>query len=1459
MRRYLLLLVLLFPLHAFSQDFSLPINGTHCGPQENGWTSCAVTLTYDVDHGEHNFSVEDTDYGTHYYFEDKNGNAIAGCESRSSKGETSFWGDWTPDCDYSITADGEYELHAYIEDGTIKEVHSWHFTVKKKKPDLVVSSLSLSNLTLEAGDAATVYYTIKNQGQVSTGSGSQHCVYWSTDTVITQGDSCLDEDSQFSIGAGSTNSETTYVSIPNSAEAGTYYLGVYADYNLKIDESVENNNSDLVEVVVTAKQEITNVYWEAPLQRLAGDSVGMFADVIGFDEGTTITFRIYEDDIVGDDPIQSIVTTIKSDATSDKLYAQATWNAVYTDDASGDPEYYFDAVISGISSSSGTGDSDLLTVLKADVPDIDFTAIEQGAILQFTPLPIVGENTNIKVGIKNNSTVPINSAFSVTLTDTTENVEIYTWNISSLTAKETLTLTVPEEAYSASHCPNYCFVTKGNHRLKVSISAPNVENELASNNVFESSVDVNLLGSTTSYLTVISHGYTFSGTLEDWPSDMAEAIQNRSMNLVGNTQIWTFNPSSGSLTETGELLEGAKHHIVVHNWAELSNNLSAGYSEASSQSLMGAIAQLQLNVSIDSFDFIHLIGHSRGTVVNSELAQRLLSADMPVTQMTTLDPHDWGLIDRIYSDFDVNPELNDNGVVNWQGITWLDNYWQTSDLLLTGRHISGSSSKKLYEMGHSDVHEMYYGTIDLFSDTVESTWYHFNAIERREHGYNLSDIGGLKNLRNSDNYLFDNQFSAEGQSTNTFDWFNLGHGIVNGNLNRTTYGLTENTEHKPGFELVDTGETKATRVVSASGDTQLYLENSAKPVVINPFYIPKQVSEISVEVCNASVNKQASLLATLTQQEVVEYPYNVSANTCSIITIPTITFGAGKLVLRLHSAMPGDGLYVDNIMFSGYRDSSPETDQDNDGIDDAFDNCPSIANEQQINTDDDTLGDACDLDDDNDGMPDTYEISAGLNPLINDAAIDSDNDGLTNFDEFQFGTNPLVADSDGDGINDKLDNTPLAPDTIDTDIIVSVYKLFDINNDGRDEVGIFSIENNAPFLKIVDTLNGNELNTVIWPANSYVQSTIRLHILPDMDGDGTIDIALFGIRQNEEHAGKAQLFVKNAVTGNAIKAFNWQANWKYSSAKVLSDLNGDGIPEVALEGKFKEDSRPQLKVLNGDTRDDYATYSFPDIYNSPQYFQHGDFDGDGVDEISIFGRIKHNNKIQIKLISGRDADNKFTAYNYPDRWDNISWNKLFDMNSDGLADWGLFGKSNEDSRIMLMVKDAREIKGLLASYAWPEMDNPQLLITPDLTADNVAELAVAGWRPDTMRNQIQVKDGQDRNALIATYTWADKWDDVVFHSFDDMNNDGYPEFALQGTNRATSNNELLIVDGSSTSSLRTIRFGSNWLEAPELKQVKNVNGDMISDLLLTGLSIDGKAVVTLYSGSTGKIVATHLH
>ena len=59
----------------------------------------------------------------------------------------------------------------------------------------------------------------------------------------------------------------------------------------------------------------------------------------------------------------------------------------------------------------------------------------------------------------------------------------------------------------------------------------------------------------------------------------------------------------------------------------------------------------------------------------------------------------------------------------------------------------------------------------------------------------------------------------------------------------------------------------------------------------------------------------------------------------------------------------------------------------------------------------DTLCDATDdPDDDNDGLPDTFENRfLCLDPLVDDAAADPDGDGRTNLEEFQLGSKPCVA------------------------------------------------------------------------------------------------------------------------------------------------------------------------------------------------------------------------------------------------------------------------------------------------------------------------------------------------------------------------------------------------------------------------------------------------------------------
>ncbi|MGD8661839.1 MAG: carbohydrate-binding domain-containing protein, partial [Desulfobacterales bacterium] len=80
-------------------------------------------------------------------------------------------------------------------------------------------------------------------------------------------------------------------------------------------------------------------------------------------------------------------------------------------------------------------------------------------------------------------------------------------------------------------------------------------------------------------------------------------------------------------------------------------------------------------------------------------------------------------------------------------------------------------------------------------------------------------------------------------------------------------------------------------------------------------------------------------------------------------------------------------------------------DSDGDGVPDNEDAFPYDPDEW-LDTDGDGEGNNADTDDDGDGMPDTWELKYGLDPLKDDADSDSDGDGVSNIDEYNLGTKP---------------------------------------------------------------------------------------------------------------------------------------------------------------------------------------------------------------------------------------------------------------------------------------------------------------------------------------------------------------------------------------------------------------------------------------------------------------------
>ncbi len=97
-------------------------------------------------------------------------------------------------------------------------------------------------------------------------------------------------------------------------------------------------------------------------------------------------------------------------------------------------------------------------------------------------------------------------------------------------------------------------------------------------------------------------------------------------------------------------------------------------------------------------------------------------------------------------------------------------------------------------------------------------------------------------------------------------------------------------------------------------------------------------------------------------------------------------------------------------------------DADGDGVADATDNCPSVANANQTNTDSDAQGDACDQDDDNDTVNDSTDACPQGTTGPGD---DLDGDGCKSTED---------ADDDGDGVADATDNCPVDANPAQADL-----------------------------------------------------------------------------------------------------------------------------------------------------------------------------------------------------------------------------------------------------------------------------------------------------------------------------------------------------------------------------------------------------------------------------------------
>ncbi len=219
---------------------------------------------------------------------------------------------------------------------------------------------------------------------------------------------------------------------------------------------------------------------------------------------------------------------------------------------------------------------------------------------------------------------------------------------------------------------------------------------------------------------------------------------------------------------------------------------------------------------------------------------------------------------------------------------------------------------------------------------------------------------------------------------------------------------------------------------------------------------------------------------------------------------------------------------------------------------------------------------------DDDGLPDDWEVSVGLDPSVgygvNGYAGDLDGDGLLNHEERELGTNPTLADSDGDGFSDteelyEIFSDPTVHDLSSEAIVVSTINgaAFTSSRGSWSTEGteLYSVDSTGSLSYALNFVEAGAYRLVVelTEQNAYKSGSSTFELRANLDGYS------YGIRSASVNYGEtAELYyyLPYLAAGNRDLTLDWLNGFGNAFLRIRSvrleridgvDIDQNGIAD----------------------------------------------------------------------------------------------------------------------------------------------------------------------------------------------------------------------------------------------------------------------------------------------------------